>query len=150
MLLHMYKTACKVYIASQTNIKSWISSCVPLTLPHLPHIALDHCIVITPLLSLHLVLLFSHLSRVVILNPPLAIRIHEARTAAIALRATATTHTTPPISAQRATKTKQDRRDEEACERRPREAHHVPANACLEPGRAECVAAFDNPGAVKY
>ena len=39
-------------------------------------------------------LLFPHLSGVVILNPPLAIRIHKARTAAITLRATAATHTT--------------------------------------------------------
>jgi hypothetical protein len=160
MSLHMYNASLscgKVYIASQTNINHGYHL---VFLPHLPFVSFNHYVsIITSLHLLHtlrqrcppspLFLLFSHLSGVVILNPPLAIRVHKARTAAIALRATAATHATL-IAAEGAAEAEQDCCNKEACERCPRETHQVPADAGLESGGAEGVAAFDDPGAVDY
>lgn len=90
----------------------------------------------------------AQLSRVIILDPPLAIRVHEASTAAVALGAAAAAYTTSSVSAQGATETEQDRCDEETRERGPGKAHQVATNRGLKAGGAEGVAAFDNPGAV--
>ena len=107
-----------------------------------------HCSIITAssLLSPEGSPLSPRLSRVVILDPPLAIRVHEAGTAAVALGAAAAAYTAAAVSAQRAAETEQDRRNEEACERGPGEAHQVAANGGLEAGGAEGVAALDDPG----
>lgn len=126
-----------------------IISCLP-HLPRIVHLAsVGH-----PLLRHYFPFKVSplkprYLSGVVVLDPPLAFRVHEARAAAVALGAAAAADAASLVSAQGAAETEQNGRDEEACKRRPREAHQVAANGRLKACRPKRVAAFDDPSAVE-
>lgn len=88
----------------------------------------------------------SHLSRVVVLNPPLAVSVHKAGAALVALSGATTADTRRAVTTKHAAKAEQDSSEEEACERSPGKSEQVASNASILSRGAEGVTALDNPG----
>jgi hypothetical protein len=142
----MYKQSCGVYCTAAKVASS-----------HGYHLVFLHIIVSqiskTSLPLNHYNLPRSHisvscLSGVVVLDPPLAIGVHEAGAAPGALSRAATADTRGAVATKHAAEAEQDGGDEEACERGPGEAEQVAADAGIKIGGAEGVAALDDPCAV--
>ena len=90
--------------------------------------------------------IFAHLGGVVVLDPPLAISVHEASAAPVALGRATTADARRAVTTERAAEAEQHGCDQEAGERGPGKGQQVAANGGFEAGGAEGVAALDDPG----
>jgi hypothetical protein len=93
--------------------------------------------------------LILHL-RGVITRLPLALSVDKATAATVRLSRASSAHVARgTVTTKFSAETEEDGSQEEAGYRRPGEAHEVATNACVLACGAECVASFDDPGAVR-